>query len=216
MDVLPRTRVKRIADGKETTVMSLLVAKRTGMTRTLYDSANKRPDKTLILRGAIEGPYGGMHQLESYGTALLFAGGIGITHQLGYVRELIHGYQEHTAATRKITLVWVVRSIHQVHWIEPYMKQILAMDKRRDILKVLVYITRPTADVTQISPSGSIELRPGRPDFDKIMTSELDESIGAVCATVCGPGQFQDSVRDAVRKNLHLVHIDFVEESFTW
>ncbi|KAF3933604.1 hypothetical protein ABW19_dt0207442 [Dactylella cylindrospora] len=206
---------KRIV-GPQRTEMSLLCAKRTGMTKTLYDKANAAPNRTLYLRGFVEGPYGGMHQLESYGTALLFAGGIGITHQLGYMRQLIERYQAGSCATRKVTLVWVVKTADQVKWIEPYMREILSMEKRRDILKVLVYITRPKADITQVSPTGSVELRPGRPNFDQIMDTEVEESIGTIAATVCGPGPLQDSVRAAVRNQLHKVEMDFLEESFTW
>ncbi|KAF3089650.1 hypothetical protein TWF569_010703 [Orbilia oligospora] len=207
---------KNATIGPTTTQMSLLVARREGMTKALYEKANAAPNRTITLRGFVEGPYGGMHQLESYGTTLLFAGGIGITHQLGYVRQLIEKYQAGACATRKITLIWVVKTTDQVKWIEPYMREILSMDKRREVLKVLVYITRPKADITQVSPTGSVELRPGRPNFDQIMDTEVAESIGTVAATVCGPGPFQDSVRAAVRNQLHRVEMDFYEESFTW
>ncbi|KAK6352969.1 hypothetical protein TWF696_004959 [Orbilia brochopaga] len=213
---LPVDNEKMAVAGPSATQMSLLVARREGMTKHLWDKANAAPDRTIFLRGFVEGPYGGMHQLESYGTTLLFAGGIGITHQLGYVRQLIEKYSEGACATRKVTLVWVVKTTDQVKWIEPYMREILSMDKRRDILKVLVYITRPKADITQVSPTGSVELRPGRPNFDQIMDTEIESSIGTVAATVCGPGAFQDSVRAAVRNQLHKVDIDFYEESFTW
>ncbi|KAF3928428.1 hypothetical protein ABW20_dc0100341 [Dactylellina cionopaga] len=202
--------------GPTATTMSLLCARREGMTQKLWDKANAAPNRTIYLRGFVEGPYGGMHQLESYGTALLFAGGIGITHQLGYMRQLIEKYAVGACATRKVTLVWVVKTTDQVKWIEPYMREILSMDKRRDILKVLVYITRPKADITQVSPTGSVELRPGRPNLDQIMDTEIQESVGTIAATVCGPGAFQDSVRAAVRNQLHRVEMDFLEESFTW
>ncbi|EWC44433.1 hypothetical protein DRE_06801 [Drechslerella stenobrocha 248] len=213
---LPIDAEKAIVAGPFATQMSLLVARREGMTKNLWDKANAAPNRTITLRGFVEGPYGGMHQLESYGTTLLFAGGIGITHQLGYVRQLIEKYSEGACVTRRISLIWVVKTTDQVKWIEPYMREILSMDKRRDLLKVLVYITRPKADITQVSPTGSVELRPGRPNFDQIMDTEVEGSIGTVAATVCGPGAFQDAVRAAVRNQLHKVEIDFYEESFTW
>ncbi|KAF3913160.1 hypothetical protein AA313_de0203992 [Arthrobotrys entomopaga] len=216
LENVPIDEKKMTVVGPSATQMSLLIAKREGMTKHLWEKANKAPNRTIFLRGFVEGPYGGMHQLESYGTALLFAGGIGITHQLGYVRQLVEKYSIGACATRKVTLVWVVRTADQVKWIEPYMREILSMDKRRDILKVLVYITRPKADITQVSPTGSVELRPGRPNFDQIMDTEIQDSVGTIAATVCGPGAFQDSVRAAVRKQLHRVEMDFLEESFTW
>ena len=53
---------------------------------------------------------GGHHNLDSYGTVMLFAAGIGITHQVPYVRSLVTGYANNTVACRKLTLVWIIQS----------------------------------------------------------------------------------------------------------
>jgi predicted ferric reductase len=42
------------------------------------------------------------------------------------------------------------------------------------------------------------------------------ERTGALAVTVCGPGAFADSVRDAVRKRVKVGVVDFVEEAFTY
>ncbi|KAK1065736.1 hypothetical protein LTR33_011764 [Friedmanniomyces endolithicus] len=62
------------------TTVSLVMRARTGMTRKLYDTAAASPTGTITTWGAIEGPYGGHESMASYGTVLLFAGGVGITH----------------------------------------------------------------------------------------------------------------------------------------
>lgn len=48
--------------------------------------------------------------LHSYGTVMLFAGGIGITHQVPHVRDLVTGFGNGTVAARKVILVWVIQS----------------------------------------------------------------------------------------------------------
>ena len=62
----------------------------------------------------IEGPYGTHRSLASYGTVMLFASGIGITHQMPYVRELLEGYNAGIVAARRVTLIWVIP--HTTAW----------------------------------------------------------------------------------------------------
>lgn len=54
---------------------------------------------------------GAIHSFDSYGSTVLIAGGIGITHSISYLRELVDGFAKGSVATRRITLLWVVRSI---------------------------------------------------------------------------------------------------------
>lgn len=54
---------------------------------------------------------GAIHSFDSYGSTILIAGGIGITHSISYLRELVDGFARGSVATRRITLLWVVRSI---------------------------------------------------------------------------------------------------------
>lgn len=54
---------------------------------------------------------GGLHSLSSYGTILLVAGGIGITHPMSYLHEIMSGFSQKSTAVRKVSLIWVIRSI---------------------------------------------------------------------------------------------------------
>lgn len=54
---------------------------------------------------------GAIHSFDSYGSTVLIAGGIGITHSISYLRELVDGFAKGSVASRRITLLWVVRSI---------------------------------------------------------------------------------------------------------
>ena len=198
------------------TSISLVVHKRTGMTAKLYDRASAAPNGRLSLKGVVEGPYGSLESLHSYGTVLLFAGGIGITHQVSHVRDLLAGNADGTVATRKIVLVWTVRTTEHLEWVRPWMDVVLQMPGRREMLKILLFVTKPKSPREVISPSATVQMYPGRPQPQVILDKEIEERIGAMAVTVCGPGSLADSVRQAARKRVDVASLDFIEESFTW
>ena len=72
--------------------LHFVIAKRTGMTSRIFDKAMASPTGILTTSGLLEGPYGGNDNLSSYGTAILFAAGIGITHQIRHIRHMLTGY----------------------------------------------------------------------------------------------------------------------------
>ncbi|RPA85313.1 hypothetical protein BJ508DRAFT_317327 [Ascobolus immersus RN42] len=196
--------------------MYLIIHRKKGMTNSLYERASKAPGRKIRVKGFAEGPYGGLHNFDSYGTVVLVAGGVGITHMISYIKPLIEGINERRIATRKIVLVWTVREREQLEWIRPWMDVILAMKNRREILKILLFVTRPKTSVETVSSSSSVQLIPSRPNFDTIFENELADRVGATAVTVCGGGSISDAVRSSVRKRLDRNTIDFVEESFSW
>ena len=199
--------------------LSLVVRKRSGMTSTLYKKTEKAGGR-LFCTAFVEGPYGGLHGLDSYGTILMFAGGVGITHHVPYIRHLVAGYQNGTVACRKILLVWAVQSSTHLEWVRPWMTTILGMEGRRDILKVMVFVTKrdegPTGmDVS--SPSASVQMFPGRrPDVKSIIDTEAVEQVGTMAVSVCGSGALSDDVR-AYTRNIHsATNVDLYDEAFSW
>ncbi|KAH0547848.1 hypothetical protein FGG08_000106 [Glutinoglossum americanum] len=196
--------------------ISLVIHKRTGMTAKLYDRAKISPNGCFTVRGFAEGPYGGLESLHSYGTVVMFAGGIGITHQVPHIRDLVQGYSEGTVAARKVVLVWIVKTTEHLEWVRPWMDVILQMPGRREILKILLFITKPRSPREVVSPSATVQMYPGRPNPQVILDKEIEDRVGAMAVTVCGPGALADSVRDAARKRVDVASLDFIEESFTW
>ncbi|RKF73435.1 Ferric/cupric reductase transmembrane component 2 [Golovinomyces cichoracearum] len=201
---------------KTVTNISFIIHAQTGMTRGLHNMAFSCKPKTLTLKAAIEGPYGGHHSLDSYGHAVLFAGSSGITHQIPFVRHLIAASTERTVATRKITLIWIIRESEHLEWVRPWMDTILAMPGRRECLVIKLFVTRPRNPVEIRSPSNTVQMYPGRPNVRLLVQNEVSEQIGAMCVTVCGPGGLADNVREAVREVQEDSVVDFIEESFTW
>lgn len=201
---------------KAPTSISLIMAARTGMTRKIYNKARASEGGILRVAGYVEGPYAGHDSLKSYGTVVLFAGGAGITHHLVQIRHLIAASQAGTVATRKIVLVWSVRSVEMLSWVRPWMDEILKMEGRRGILKILLFVTKPRSPRDLVSPSATVKLFPGRCRPSVILDEEMPSRVGATAVSVCGPGAFADEVRAATRERMYWGCVDFVEEAFTW
>ena len=247
---------KEILEASKTN-LSLVIRRRTGFTDRLYGKAAKAKDGTIDVRAFVEGPYGecdcrdgvgreqalteppgGVGLLHSYGTVLLFAGGIGITHQVPHVRDLVAGYGNATVAARRVVLVWVIQSpgesrsillsppflpsrltctgVEHLEWIRPWMTTILAMEGRRDILKIMLFVTRPRTTQEIRSPSETVQMLPGRPDINTLIDNEMQGQVGAMAVSVCGTGSLSDDVRQAVRRRQPHANIDLFEEAFTW
>lgn len=199
------------------TTVSFIVAAQTGFTRQLYDRARERGQRSVTLKALFEGPYAGHHSLDSYGHAVLVAGATGITHQISYLRHLVQGFGNGVVATRRITLVWVVRDYEALEWVRPWMDEILRLPHRHEILQIRLFVTRPKHAMQPHQNSRTIQIFPGRPNIPVLLRKEVSEQKGAMCVTVCGPGGLADDVRGAVREVLDEgTVIDFVEESFTW
>ncbi|KAG9230484.1 putative ferric reductase transmembrane component 3 [Amylocarpus encephaloides] len=208
--------IPRVRDPEMVSDVSFVIQAQQGMTRKLYEKAFVSHASTMVVKGAFEGPYGGHHSLDSYGHCVLVAGASGITHQIPYVRHLLKGYNDMTVATRKITLIWVIRDSEHLEWVRPWMDQILGMPKRRDMLTIKLFVTRPNKAREIISPSATVQMSPARPNLKLLMESECRSQKGAMCVTVCGPGGLADNVREVVRNVQDLGVVDFIEESFTW
>lgn len=198
------------------TSISFVIRARTGFTNKLCEKAKAAPNGRFHTTCFAEGPYGGMHMMHSYGTVVLFAGGVGITHQVPHVRDLVASYSKGTVATRKVILVWVVQSPEHLEWIKPWMNSILALDNRRDVLRVTLFITRPTSAKDLHNSSETLQIFHGRPDIEALLDLEIETRVGAMGVSVCGSGALSDDVRRAVRTRQRVANIDFIEEAFSW
>lgn len=202
--------------GFRKTSMSYIIRARTGFTGQLYKKAAAQPDGKLITSCYVEGPYGGIHSMSSYGTVMLFAGGVGITQAVPWVRELVAGYANGTVAARKIVLVWIIQSPEHLEWIRPWMTEILAMDRRRECLRIMLFVSRPRSTKEIHSPSATVQMFPGRPNIEHLIGAEMENQLGAMGVMVCGPGALSDEVRLAVRNRQYNGTIEFNEEAFSW
>ncbi|EPS41877.1 hypothetical protein H072_4164 [Dactylellina haptotyla CBS 200.50] len=213
-DDLPRNR--QDVYGPQKTTVELIVRRRTGATNSMFNKAAASPDSTAVVPAFVEGPYGTHHSLASFGTVVLFAGGVGITHQLPNVLELVQGYVDGTVATRKVTLIWVLQNPEHLQWVKRQMTSILAIERRREILKVILFVTKPKQSREIMSPSSTVQMFPGKPNIEQVLQAEAEDRVGTMAVSVCGPGAMSDDVRFAVRNMVDHVNIDFIEEAFSW
>ncbi|KAK3331038.1 putative FAD binding protein [Apodospora peruviana] len=199
------------------TKVGFVIGAHTGVTRKLFDAAEAHPSRAITMSAAFEGPYAGHHSLDSYGHCVLFAGATGITHQMSYLRHLIEGFNEAIVATRRITLVWVVRDYEALEWVRPWMDKVLRMPNRKELLQVKLFVTRPKRAREVVSPSTTVQMFPGRPNIPMLLLKEVHEQLGAMCVTVCGPGGLSDDVRKSVRDvQAAGTVVDFFSEEFSW
>lgn len=194
--------------------MSMVMSRRTGMTDKLFQLANSKPNKTVYLYGALEGEYGAQHGLNSYGQVVLIAGGVGITHCIGWARELLTQWKEGGSVAQKVILIWVIPDRDQYEWCREWFDQIFAVPGWQEFLSIQLYVSRPKGPLT--SPCTEVPAFAGRPDWKGLFDSFVDARLGTMGVTVCGPGTLSDSIRLAVRQQVHKASIDFLEESFTW
>lgn len=211
-----------------TTDLTFIIRAKTGLTRHLYTRALSSPGKSIS--AAFEGPYGGHHSLDSYGHCVLFAGSSGITYQLPFLRQLLTAstIPARAVATRRLTLIWIIRDFDQLSWIQPFLDHLLTLpaDPRRLLLTIKIIATRPKtmAFIRNRSTSGAgpaaldprISSFAGRPNIRLLLWQEVATQVGAMAVTVCGPGGLADDVREGVREVQEFGVVDFVEESFTW
>ncbi|KAF2148437.1 putative FRE ferric reductase-like transmembrane component [Myriangium duriaei CBS 260.36] len=199
-----------------TTTVSFVCRARTGMTRKLYDKASASPTGIITMKGGIEGPYGGHESMSSYGTVLLFGGGVGVTYCISYLKQLLTEYAEGTCSTRKILFVWSVPNTEALEWVRPWMDQVLRMEGRKEILRIQLFVTKPRHQNEIRSHTGTVQMFPGRCNPTTIIEKEMQDRVGAMGITVCGPGAFADSVRAAARSKVEAGTVDFIEEAFTY
>ncbi|KAL4934320.1 ferric reductase family protein [Aspergillus undulatus] len=206
------------ARAMQSTSVSLIVAARKGMTRKMYNKALASPKATLHTTGFIEGPYAS-HPSDpaTYGTAVLFSAGAGITHHMLTVRDLLIRASQGRVPTQKIYLIWSVRSTEHLSWVREWMDSILRLPGRRDILTIQLFVSKPKSSREIVSPSATVQMFPGRCRPNVVLDEVVPIRVGATLVSVCGPGAFADEVRDAARRRIGQgAVIDFVEEAFTW
>ncbi|GIC84420.1 ferric reductase family protein [Aspergillus udagawae] len=228
--------------GPQRTTMSFLIKRRDGFTNKLLRKVHSSEEGRFNATALAEGPFGGIHSLASYGTVLLIAGGIGITHPISYLREFADGFSNRSMAVRRVTLVWVVRHLEHLDWIQPWMASLLdhpaveAPNERKQqsyfqlpefSLSIQIYVTSKGYSTdeylsdespwTKSPPSTvSISIKYGKPSFAEVVDVEMAQQVGAMAVSVCGPGGLGDDVRQAVRERQNGQLVDFYEDTFSW
>ncbi|KAJ5887788.1 Riboflavin synthase-like beta-barrel [Penicillium taxi] len=229
--------------GSQKTTMSVLIKGQDGFTKKLLRKVEESPEGRIKVLALAEGPFGGIHSLASYGSLLLIAGGIGITHPISYLHEVVSNFASRKTAIRKVHLVWMIRSLDHLTWVQTWMIEILSHDALKSSINstgtsyfqfqglrlcievhvtdhkdnVEEYIPTPETPWTECAPSSvSVSVQYGKPCLRTLLENEKTEQVGALAVSVCGPGCLGDSVREAVRNVQGEKTVDLFEEAFSW
>ncbi|KAL6230279.1 hypothetical protein BDW75DRAFT_74798 [Aspergillus navahoensis] len=244
---------RMLLDKKSRTTVSFLIKGKDGFTRELQRKAGNSETRQFRATVFAEGPYGmstsgapsysyltrtgGLEDLNTYGTVMLIASGVGITNAMSFLYQFLEGFSARQTAVRRVNLVWVTRSVDDLHWIDPWMKSIFthpaiatkeSFQPSRLAVSVQVYITRKETGESSVGDSESlwafsapsavlVSVGFGRPCFGVVIEREMETQVGAMAVSVCGNGCVTDDVRQAVREaQKEGKTISLHDEAFCW
>lgn len=166
------------------------IGKALGNTIDLEKLAMGAPKSFLTF---VEGPYTNeAHGFDSFHSVLFVAGGSGITHPLGHIRNLLQMSRDHLAPTKRVKLVWVTPQMRNVEWIQPWIDDLWRLDGGRNVLAIEIYVTRPKRDdiLDRSGGMGTIKWIPGRPTWDVVVESMISEKGATGALAVNGEFAF--------------------------
>ncbi|BEJ12085.1 hypothetical protein CspHIS471_0205450 [Cutaneotrichosporon sp. HIS471] len=156
----------------------------------------------------LDGPYGGLKlDLSAYESALVVAGGSGVTFLLGAIEE-IFTWRQKGQGPSKVVAAWVVRDLSTIEAIAPTMTRLheLALSLDTD-LSYALYLTDPPATLPPaLSLVPSATLTPCRPDVSQLVRDALPSSVslgndkpgGGLAVIAAGPEGIVTEARNAV------------------
>ncbi|SPO32322.1 related to ferric reductase [Ustilago trichophora] len=124
----------------------LMAKARKGLTKRLYDQA-LQAQADLGLKGngfallaILDGPYGQDAGIAGHEQVLLLAGSSGITFVLASLLELSWLWQQNSAATQSVHLVWSMRDALALEWVCQHLVTIAALAPPNAV-KVSIYVS---------------------------------------------------------------------------
>lgn len=93
------------------TTLDLYMKVQRGLTATLLNYARTAPDGSVSFASFVTGPHGVSKPTSQYESVLLIASGSGIAATLPYVKKLIYGYNTSVDRTRRVHLVWQLKTL---------------------------------------------------------------------------------------------------------
>ncbi|KAF4451421.1 FAD-binding domain-containing protein [Fusarium austroafricanum] len=195
----------------------IILQKQKGFTDRVFSHRGSDFKNGSALATVLEGPYGKELNLDSYGTVLLFATGIGIAGQLPYVTELLEGYNNYEVRTRRIALFWQVDSEIQTALVADRMQQLLKQDTDR-ILDIHIHVmgnflSRVTDQGDYVQLGERIDMTYGPLQVRDVIEKEMRQRKGRTVISVCTDDRMSDAIRSLVQSmtddTISLQELDF-------
>jgi ferric-chelate reductase len=211
-----------------------------GVTHGLYQYLAKFPDQTATIKVVLEGPYGDLAPVERCDQAVFVAGGNGIP---GIYSEVVELVRKKKHEDQVIKLYWVIREYKSLLWFH---EELLYLKNTN--VETVVYVTDPSSatyfsglkevasnvdsdkksenDSSDIASFESfksqfdhVEFREGRPDINKLVVDEIEESKGSIAFVTCGNPTMVDDLRYCIADNVTNFpkkRVDFYEQLQVW
>lgn len=199
----------------------LLIRPHTGATSRLQSLLQSSP--SLPLKVYTEGPYAGhraaLHPLHAADTILCVAGGIGVTHILGFLQYFCESVKNRGGEIRaqRVVLAW---SAMERALLE-YVRRNFVRDGEG--VECLFWCTGEVDDEGSVkageeggSGPAAAEVRTGRMDVGGVLRGCVE--VGRLTSVLaCAPGGMADEVtRQVVKCAREGFRVDLVEEAFAW
>ncbi|CDR36322.1 hypothetical protein NBRC10512_003915 [Rhodotorula toruloides] len=209
--------------------MKFLIRPHSGLTARLAHLATSS-SSPLSVPVLLDGPYGPSSPLSTIlsgsNSALLVAGGTGISFVLPLLSALVEGTEVH--AVRSVKLVWAVRNAECVEWVRQGLERVVGLVKDEkekrgkagggwmgvEKLEVDIFVTRSETLVLGGSKASSSEdlggvqevaspplvLQSGRPDIAKTVDTATRTSQDRLAVVACGPFSLLHETRNAIAR----------------
>jgi len=187
-----------IASIEENGELILIIKKKSGFTRNLYDRVNRErgPWKTRVV---IDGPYGGpIRDPGSFDTVVLVAGGVGVTFTMPIMKDLVRRMQDlGKLRCSKLIFIWSVQTESTLEWLEEEINQCVM--GAEDMVQAKVYVTR-SKEYEKDMPMlvSNITVNYMRPHLRKLLMSAAEENQGRMCVLGAGPESLTSSLSTEV------------------
>ncbi|KFY03642.1 hypothetical protein V490_00110 [Pseudogymnoascus sp. VKM F-3557] len=175
-------------DAKDQVKLDLLIEPRRGLTRELLYHAKK--GYTINPLVMFSGPHGANLSMGEYESVLMVASGFGIAAFVPHLKKLIYGYNTRAVRTRRIHLVWQIKSEADGLAVQEVLNSALKEDKLDDgcILSISVYVESKSSPKTPFGERAS--MYPGPAPLPEIFLAELSgNNIKVHAAEVGAEGQ---------------------------
>jgi predicted ferric reductase len=221
----PFTFYRSPVSGEENKLV-FCIRKRKGMTKRLAATMEAQPNHSKRIPVLIDGPYGCIYSLEKFQTAVLIAGGIGVTATFSYVERM---KRSGSTKDQQVVFIWVIRTLNDIEWFRDEINYLLSDDN----VDVQIFVTgsgqesdssslsdEKYEDKTETNSLQSLrsKISYGKPDLDVVIYEFIKNADSTIGFFTCGPGGMNDKARASVAKHLGAgkAAVEYFEESFAW
>ncbi|XP_006463197.1 hypothetical protein AGABI2DRAFT_120020 [Agaricus bisporus var. bisporus H97] len=148
-------------DSSQNSELKFLIQVRKGFTKRLYDADETKTIGTIL----VDGPYSTPPRLVGYDSILLIAGGTGVSFALPLMLDVVERSKNNGIVCRRLTLVWAVRQLEHIAWIE---------DDLLDALKDIPANLTINIHIFVASEQNDIEDDPEKLDDDTLSKAEKE------------------------------------------